>query len=141
MMMTPSTEMIVEECRKQPVSLGNAQRDSKKTPCLMMTPPVEMIVEESMKQMPVSLVKAQRGSKKKVEFVGLESVLREWRKATALALGRPAFSVLTDKSIAAILQDRPQTLDAFIACPGIGPAKCVQFGVDIIEMCRVHKGL
>jgi len=66
----------------------------------------------------------------------LEKQLRAWRLGEAKKLGRPAFFVFGDRTLRAIVQARPATLEELLAVEGIGPAKAETFGQSIVQICR-----
>jgi RecQ family ATP-dependent DNA helicase len=66
----------------------------------------------------------------------LEEQLRAWRLAEAKKLGRPAFFVFGDRTLRAIVQARPATLEELLAVEGIGPAKAEMFGQSVLQICR-----
>jgi superfamily II DNA helicase RecQ len=62
--------------------------------------------------------------------------LKEWRSERAKASGIPAYAVLANKTLEAIATKRPQTIEELMACPGIGPAKCDQYGSQVLSFCQ-----
>jgi superfamily II DNA helicase RecQ len=70
------------------------------------------------------------------EEAALEKKLRDWRVAEAKKLGRPAFFVFSDRTLRALVQTRPTTLEELLAIEGIGPAKAEAFGHGILQICR-----
>ena len=66
----------------------------------------------------------------------LDTQLRAWRKAEAAKTGKPAFIVLTDRTLSAIAAAGPQTLTDLARIPGIGPDKSEKYGVTLIALCR-----
>ena len=60
--------------------------------------------------------------------------LRSWRAETAKAAGKPAYTVLTDASLAAIAAQRPASPQALVALPGIGPMKLERYGAQLLEI-------
>jgi ATP-dependent DNA helicase RecQ len=65
----------------------------------------------------------------------LEDALRAWRKAEAAKTGKPAFIVLTDACLHALVQSQPRTLAQLLQVPGIGPDKAERFGPALIALC------
>ncbi len=66
----------------------------------------------------------------------LDTQLRAWRKAEAAKTGKPAFIVLTDRTLLAIAVAAPQTLADLHRVPGIGPDKSEKYGATLIALCR-----
>ncbi len=63
--------------------------------------------------------------------------LREWRAEWALADGRPVFSVLTNRQLAEVAKEEPDSLQALRSIEGIGPGKVSAFGEELLELLRV----
>lgn len=66
----------------------------------------------------------------------LFDALRTWRLSTAD--GKPAFTVLDDKTLRAICAERPTTLAALSRVKGIGPAKLDKYGEDVVRLVGEH---
>jgi superfamily II DNA helicase RecQ len=69
------------------------------------------------------------------EEAALEEKLRAWRLAEARKLGRPAFFVFSDRTLRALVQTRPTTLEELLAVEGIGPTKAKMFGQELLQIC------
>jgi ATP-dependent DNA helicase RecQ len=67
---------------------------------------------------------------------GLFDALRGWRLEQARTQGVPAYVVLHDRTLAAIAQTRPATLDALARIDGIGAAKLERYGAAIVALTR-----
>ncbi len=65
----------------------------------------------------------------------LETRLRAWRKAEAAKLAQPAFCVFPDRTLRAIAEAQPRSLDDLLSVDGMGPAKVAKFGEDICRIC------
>jgi ATP-dependent DNA helicase RecQ len=65
----------------------------------------------------------------------LEKQLRAWRSEEAKKNGFPPYLVFGDKTLQAIVRERPVTLDDLLAVPGIGQAKADRFGAEICRIC------
>jgi superfamily II DNA helicase RecQ len=65
----------------------------------------------------------------------IEDKLRAWRLAEARRHGVPAFQVLGNKTMRAIAQQRPITLEELQCVSGIGPSKAEKFGEEICRIC------
>jgi DNA helicase-2/ATP-dependent DNA helicase PcrA len=64
----------------------------------------------------------------------LFEVLREWRAERAKALGQPAYCVFTDATLTAIAEQRPGSVAALVAIPGIGQTKLDKFGEEVLSL-------
>ncbi len=69
------------------------------------------------------------------EQAELETRLRRWRKAEAAAGGKPAFFVLSDAALRAIVLAQPRTLSQLLAISGIGPVKADRYGAALCALC------
>ena len=65
---------------------------------------------------------------------GLFDALRGWRLEQARTQGVPAYVVLHDRTLAAIAQTRPGTIDALARIDGIGAAKLDRYGGAIVAL-------
>ena len=66
----------------------------------------------------------------------LANQLRAWRTAESKQLGKPAFLLLSDRTLSAIAQAAPQTLADLRRINGIGPEKSETYGPALIALCR-----
>ena len=64
----------------------------------------------------------------------LEVALRAWRREEAKTARLPAFRILTDRTLAAIAEDSPATLEALGACAGVGKHIVKKYGTTILEI-------
>lgn len=62
----------------------------------------------------------------------LFAALREWRRH--VAAGKPAYTVLSDRTLHDLAEARPASLDALAAVRGIGPAKLAQYGASLLDL-------
>ena len=69
----------------------------------------------------------------------LFDALRNWRLDTAKRLGKPPYLIFTDKTLAAIAQIRPTSLDEMDCIAGVGRKKLERYGDDIMEIVRATK--
>jgi ATP-dependent DNA helicase RecQ len=60
--------------------------------------------------------------------------LRAWRLDRARAQGVPAYVVLPDKTLGALVTSLPRNEGELLAVPGIGPAKLSLYGADLLRM-------
>ena len=83
---------------------------------------------------------APRTRDEKVEFTPaqteLETRLRSWRRDEAAKAGKPAFFVLSDATLRAVVLDAPRTLNDLMSISGIGPRKADLYGAAILALCR-----
>jgi DNA helicase-2/ATP-dependent DNA helicase PcrA len=64
--------------------------------------------------------------------------LVEWRRNLARAAGVPAFVIFHDTTLRGIATVRPETADALLALPGIGPVKAERHGDAVLDLVRRH---
>ena len=64
----------------------------------------------------------------------LYEALRGWRSERAKGLGQPAYCVFTDATLVAIAEQRPSTVAALVAIPGIGQVKLDTFGDEVLTL-------
>jgi len=62
--------------------------------------------------------------------------LKAWRSGQARAQGVPAYVILHDRTLAAIAEARPETLDALARVDGIGAVKLERYGDAVIALVR-----
>ncbi|MBV8951812.1 MAG: ATP-dependent DNA helicase UvrD2, partial [Actinobacteria bacterium] len=65
---------------------------------------------------------------------GLLDALREWRGRVAHASAVPAFAIATDRTLRAIADARPASVDALSELEGIGPARLARYGRQLLEI-------
>jgi len=71
--------------------------------------------------------------------LALSSELRTWRKEVAADLGIPAFRIMTNKTLDAIVAERPHTLAELSRIYGIYSQTRDEYGEDILDMVREAK--
>ena len=64
----------------------------------------------------------------------LFDALREWRRQVAQETDKPAYTVLTDATLAAIAEIRPSGTTELARVNGIGPAKIDRYGATILAI-------
>jgi len=69
----------------------------------------------------------------------LEQALRAWRLAEAKRRNAPAFTVLHDKTLAAIAERQPASARELLAIPGMGLKAVEKYGAQIFEVLRRHR--
>ena len=67
---------------------------------------------------------------------GLFERLREWRKETSERLGKPAYTVFTNDTLARIARERPGDTRALGRIGGIGAHKLGEYGDDVLRLVR-----
>ena len=76
--------------------------------------------------------------KAKLEETPAVQALKQWRLARARAEEVPAYVVFNDRTLAELVARAPRTIAELAAVPGIGPAKLVRFGSELlVELARV----
>ena len=60
--------------------------------------------------------------------------LRQWRKATADEISKPAFVVFTDATLETVAERRPSSLQDLLAVPGVGRQKLEAYGEELLEI-------
>lgn len=64
--------------------------------------------------------------------------LRSWRLDTAKRLGKPPYLIFPDKTLAAIAQIKPTSLEQMDCISGVGRKKLERYGNGIIEIIRAE---
>lgn len=70
----------------------------------------------------------------------LYSRLREVRRKVAAEIGKPAFIVMSDKSLQELVLKRPTTLEAMADVYGFGEYKAKTYGKPFIEAIKQYAG-
>jgi superfamily II DNA helicase RecQ len=65
----------------------------------------------------------------------LAARLKAWRAEEAKRLRVPAYVVMNDRTLAALVQRRPANPRQLLEVSGMGPAKVERFGAAILELC------
>ena len=79
-----------------------------------------------------------------VQHPGLVTMLTAWRSNMAEEAGVPAFTIMHQKTLMAIADQLPLSLDELKNVPGMGKMKLKKFGSDIMQVVRDYchdKGL
>lgn len=127
----------------QMINQGYIKLDFKDHSRLKLTPQSKEVLFESKK---VSLVRFEKSkaSKKVVnkktlpEHIddGLYEILRKWRAKKASELGIPAYSVLQNKSLESLSDQKPIYESKLMDIYGIGQAKVTKYGKEIIGIIK-----
>ncbi|MDQ1294448.1 MAG: ATP-dependent helicase UvrD/PcrA [Actinomycetota bacterium] len=72
---------------------------------------------------------------------GLWDRLCHWRAGIARSASVPAYAVLTDATLTAVAEIRPQDRSALTGIPGVGRAKADKYGSDLLELLGEKNGL
>lgn len=67
---------------------------------------------------------------------GLFERLRDWRKETSERIGKPAYTVFTNDTLAQIARERPADTRALGRIGGIGAHKLGEYGDDVLRLVR-----
>ncbi|RPF22670.1 ATP-dependent helicase [Myceligenerans xiligouense] len=68
--------------------------------------------------------------------VALFDALREWRLGVAQEVDKPAYTILTDASLAEIAEARPGSVAELARVNGVGPGKIDRYGSTILAIVR-----
>ncbi len=63
-----------------------------------------------------------------------QAALKAWRLAAAKKQGIPAFRILTDRALDAVVAGRPRTAAELAGVPGIGRAVLQKYGSEILRV-------
>ena len=64
------------------------------------------------------------------------AALRTWRAETATSIGKPAYVVFDNRTLAGIAAQRPGSLAALGEVSGVGPTKLERYGEDVLDVLR-----
>jgi len=64
----------------------------------------------------------------------LLQILKAWRTATAKAHSKPAYTVLTDRTLQELVSSRPRRVENLAKIHGIGPAKLDAYGQELLDL-------
>jgi DNA helicase-2/ATP-dependent DNA helicase PcrA len=70
----------------------------------------------------------------------LDSALRSWRRAAAIAAGLPEQAICTDRALEAVASARPATVDELAALPEIGPIAARRLGPRLLAAVAASAG-
>ena len=62
--------------------------------------------------------------------------LRTWRQERAKQDGIPPYIICTNRTLAQIIHDRPQSLEAMGKIHGFGPGKLQKYGRELLDLLR-----
>jgi len=65
---------------------------------------------------------------------GLFDRLRRWRRRVAESRGKPAWTILDDRSLRAIAREKPASPAALLRCKGIGEKRLADFGAAVLDI-------
>ena len=99
--------------------------------------------EQSLTLRKPSKAKAARRSSKGASVAqghgALWEALRQHRKALAEAQGVPAYVIFHDATLAELVEQKPQSLEALGAISGIGARKLADYGEDFLAVILAHQ--
>jgi len=72
--------------------------------------------------------------------MGLFNLLRDWRSKRCKKEGVPPYIILTNKQLAEIVKQRPQSVTELVKIDGIGKTKAEKFGSDILDISKIDTG-
>jgi DNA topoisomerase-3 len=70
---------------------------------------------------------------------GIEKALKAWRLAEAKRQGVPAFRVMTDQTLRAIAEERPETTNSLLSIHGMGLRGVEKYGAAIFRVLATSK--
>ncbi|MDB5037556.1 MAG: hypothetical protein JWQ35_1084 [Bacteriovoracaceae bacterium] len=70
--------------------------------------------------------------------MGLFNLFRDWRSQRCKKEGVPPYVLLTNKEIAEIVKQRPQSLAELLKIAGVGKAKAEKYGEDILSISKIN---
>jgi len=70
--------------------------------------------------------------------MGLFNLLRDWRSKQSKKEGLPPYVLFTNKELAQIVKDRPQSLAELAKIDGIGKAKIEKYGAAILGISKIN---
>ncbi|MBO0608501.1 ATP-dependent helicase [Myceligenerans salitolerans] len=76
----------------------------------------------------------------RADDVALFDALREWRVEVAQEVDKPAYTILTDASLAEIAEARPGSVAELARVNGVGPGKIDRYGPTILAIVRSAPG-
>lgn len=81
---------------------------------------------------------AVRKAKGPVEVINhnVYEAIRRWRYGVSQTIGKPAFCVFSDRTMAEIANCLPDTIAELLAVNGMGPAKVELYGEDVLAVIR-----
>jgi ATP-dependent DNA helicase RecQ len=82
--------------------------------------------------------KGARGRGGRAPTTDITRDLENFRRRKARELKWKSYMVFQQRTIVAIDQHKPQTIDALARIPGLGPAKIERFGGEILAMVKRH---
>lgn len=69
--------------------------------------------------------------------MGLFNLLRDWRSKQSKKEGLPPYVLFTNKELAQIVKDRPQSLADLVKIDGVGKAKVEKYGAAVLEISKI----
>jgi superfamily II DNA helicase RecQ len=69
--------------------------------------------------------------------MGLFNLFRDWRSQRCKKDGVPPYVLMTNKQIADVVKQRPQSIAELMKIDGLGKAKAEKYGEDILSISKV----
>lgn len=69
--------------------------------------------------------------------MGLFNLFRDWRSQRSKKEGVPPYVLMTNKQIADVVKQRPQSLTELTKIEGLGKAKAEKYGEDILSISKI----
>jgi ATP-dependent DNA helicase RecQ len=114
-------------------SLGRDVMAGRTTELNLLVPSVTIKAPKGKRRERAS--KTTAGSPADAADAQLVEALRNWRREEAAERAVPAYVVLHDKTIQALASAKPQTRDALLEVPGLGPTKVERYGEALLTIC------
>lgn len=73
---------------------------------------------------------------KDLQIVSLSTLLKKKRLELANKIGKPAFTVFTNKTLDALVECKPQTINELMKVKGFGEKKCEKYGEDVLLLIK-----
>ncbi len=70
--------------------------------------------------------------------MGLFNLLRDWRSQRCKKEGVPPYILMTNKQLADVVKQRPQSLAELMKIEGVGKGKAEKYGEDILSISKIN---
>jgi len=137
-----------EECRHRSILLYYRQKDggdltcghcdlcdpesSRRIHCSITT----MMMKTKSSSSKTRTIKKTSSSSSSTINTKLLTDLRLWRQRQATSLQKPAYCIMTNKTLEEIAQRSPSSLEDLASIHGIGPVKLASIGHDVLSLVR-----
>ncbi|HEY8674383.1 MAG TPA: ATP-dependent DNA helicase RecQ [Candidatus Dormibacteraeota bacterium] len=119
---------------------GCVRRSSGERPVLALTPHGHAVLEGSssieVEVETAGVLQRDDGPAEQLDSDagGRFERLRDWRRATSLEEGVPAYVVFGDRTLRELARRNPANTHALVDVPGIGPAKLARYGDEVLRV-------